>query len=416
MQKSGPGYDLPIAIALLVASNQIPDNYKNTILWGELSLGGKLRRGYGALLIAETARKFGFKKIVVPLENAQEVAIIKGIDCFSAKSLTESLKPKVIKKTDINYVTSNNKVSKEYNFSQITGQKRAKRALEIAAVGEHNVLFSGVPGSGKTLLARSFPGILDELNYKEKLEVTRIHSIAGKLNINEGIVTKRPFRSPHHSSSHVALVGGGAKLNPGEVTLAHKGVLFLDECTEFENRTMEALRQPLEDRFVTISRATGTVRYPADFILIGAMNPCKCGYAGDKDKQCSCTLFDKQRYAKRLSGPILDRIDMQLYIERVSVKDLRNKVLEEDSSIVKSRVVKAREFMLFRKNKNTNSKEENMELQARKLIFKAVDNLRLSARAYFKICKISRSIADLEQEYIIRKKHVVEALSLRSLG
>lgn len=348
--KKGAMYDLPIAVGILISSDQLEINLKESILIGELSLHGEVRSITGVLTMVDAGKKLGFKRFFIPWGNREEAALVEDVDIVPIKNLNELLnhfKGKVIKYTPDR--SSNNQIEKgisnDFDFKYVIGQESAKRALEIAAAGAHNCLLTGVPGSGKTYLSRCLPGILPEMTYEEKIEITRIYSISGLLE--KGLIQERPFRTPHHSSSRVALVGGGAIPKPGEVTLAHRGVLFLDEFTEFERSTIETLRQPLEDGVITIGRVNRTISYPAKFMLIAAMNPCKCGYRGDPDRECTCSANEIANYNRKISGPVLDRIDLQLNVYRVKIENMR-KQDAESSEAVKKRVEQAKKIQLAR--------------------------------------------------------------------
>ncbi|MEI7579566.1 MAG: YifB family Mg chelatase-like AAA ATPase [bacterium] len=429
--KNETSYDLPIAVGILLCSGQLQGDLDSSVFWGELSLDGDTRGCNGALIIADSSKKFNFKHIFLPKFNALEAGITAGIEVHPVKNLSEIV-DYFQKKIDLKYVASLDKADEiryeeNYDFKLIKGQLIAKRILEIAASGGHNVLFSGPPGSGKTLLARSVLNILPPLSYQERVEVTKIHSISGLLAGND-LIKLRPFRNPHHTISYAAMVGGGTIPRPGEISLASRGVLFLDEFNEFGPRTLEALRQPLEDRIVNISRASGMMTFPANFILITAMNPCKCGFLGDVEKPCSCSSMDLDKYRKRISGPILDRIDLQLNVMRVTKSEFSNHQQLEASEEVRKRVVSARDFQLSRLNKSqitniffnaelTNNalrKTLNLSKKASETINNAVDILHLSARGYFRILKVARTIADLDQSEIVKQMHLEEAISYRN--
>jgi magnesium chelatase family protein len=438
--KTGAGFDLPIAIGILKLMGAIEKEISNkTLFVGELSLDGKLRPVNGVLSICLWAKAHGYNKIFIPKDNANEGALVKNLEVFaieSLKQLTDILNSKTIIKPvpslDLELLSLENaklyyQTDKLYpnDFAYIRGQQIAKRALEIAASGGHNAMFIGQPGSGKTLLARSYPTILPRMTENEILEVTQIYSVAGLLKGGK-ILSTRPFRSPHHSSSYVALVGGGSKLRPGEISLSHRGVLFLDEFPEFSRETTEALRQPLEDGFVTISRASGTVEYPSRFYLLAAANPTPSGYNID-DPDALNRPQNKNaitRYQAKFSGPILDRIDIQVEVNRPNKDELQNKVLSERSIDIAKRVQSARDIQTkrFEGTKIHTNSEMNLsmidkfcvlEKAEKELLAKAIDKYKMSARSYMRIIKLSRTIADLENKDRIEVKHIAESLQYR---
>lgn len=431
LRKEGTGYDLPIAISLMITSHQLQlqlDNKKRLFV-GELALDGAVRSINGILPIAILAQQEKIDELYVPTDNALEAKLITGIKVFPVRTLAQliehlkaiALIQPVRKKT--NYQVEED--FGQYDLSSIRGQEQAKRALEIAAVGHHNVRLIGPPGSGKTLLAKTLPSFLPLMELTEALEVTRIYSVAGLLTGDSPLILKRPFRHPHHTASTAALVGGGRVPHPGEISLAHRGVLFLDELPEFPHLALEALRQPLEDRVITIARTQNTLQFPANFILITAQNPCPCGYLNDSSKECSCTPLQIIKYQKKISGPLLDRIDMHIEVPRVKFEKLsaaRDQI--ENSAKVRARVAKARKIQIERFKKSptlTNSEMTQEELEkfcpldnnSKNLLRQAVNQLNLSARGYNRILKLSRTIADLAESETIKTEHVAEALQYR---
>ena len=441
LKKEGPFFDLAIALSYLLAAGDIKFNSEKKIFLGELGLDGTLRRIHGALPLAQEAKRRGFEEIYLPKENAVEAALVEGINIFGANSLKEviehidqtkkplqkdgekeELKNKILIQppTKINY----KKELARTDFRDIRGQEGAKRGLEIAAAGGHNIAMYGPPGTGKTMLARAFSQLLPDLEMEEILEITGIHSVVG--NTESGLVCFPPFRAPHHTSSYVSIIGGGTYPKPGEVTLAHRGVLFLDEFPEFEKRVIESLRQPLEDNIVSISRAKGTAIFPSNFILVAAMNPCPCGNAGSKQKACICKPSDLDRYKRKLSGPIIDRIDLWVSVGNVDYKKLGGEGHGEPSEKIKERVERAREiqkkrFKKFGKEITTNSEMNVKDLgvmvhldgKVRDLLDDSAEHLGLSARAYHRVIKIARTIADLENSPEIEENHILEALQYR---
>lgn len=431
LKKEGPYFDLPVALSYMLASGDIDFNPEGKIFFGELGLDGTLHSVRGALPLTQAARKSGFKEIYLPKENAAEAALVEGIIIFGVESLAQVVKhldkenkntKKIIPelKTEILYTREN----RSGDFSDIRGQETAKRGLEIAAAGGHNIAMYGPPGTGKTMLARVFSTLLPDLELNEVLEITGIHSVAGALRGE--LVSSPPFRSPHHTSSYVSIVGGGAFPKPGEVTLAHRGVLFLDEFPEFERRVIEALRQPLEDNIVSISRARGSAVFPSNFILVAAMNPCPCGNMGNKKKSCVCKPSDLDRYKRKLSGPIMDRIDIWVSVGNVDYKKLGEEGTGEKSSVIRERVKNARviqkkRFQKLGRSVSTNSEMNvkdlshhiKLESGVRKLLDESAERLALSARAYHRVIKIARTIADLEDSGDIKENHILEAIQYR---
>ena len=426
--KEGSCYDLPMAVGILasVVKFEIP---KKSLFFGELSLDGTLRHTKGALLLSLFAKEKGIKNIFVPKASANEAAIIKGVNVYPVENLNQLLAHLLnqILIEPAKYIEKQNVVQKaEFDMKEILGQEQTKRAAEIAAAGGHNLFMVGSPGAGKTMLARALPGILPPLQEKESLEVTKIYSASGNIPPEGSVITICPFRSPHHTISQVGLVGGGSRPQPGEISLAHRGVLFLDEFTEFPRYILESLRQPMEDGHLTISRSQARVKYPSRFILIASANPCPCGYLYHPKKACGCSEREVKKYRKKISGPILDRIDLHIEVPVVDVEDLSGNVhLTESSELIRDRIIKARDIQRQRfteENIFINAEMKNEHIKkyclllpdVRKILAQAVTSFHLSARSYFKMIKVARTIADLSGASDIEISHMAEALQYRS--
>jgi len=429
IKKEGPAYDLPIAIGVLVATKQINTKLKDSLFIGELALDGQLRHTNGVLPIAIYAKRKGYKKLYVPKINEYEASLVEGIDVIPVKNLSQIIDHlngvKIISPAKISDISELDE-QKDFltDMAYVKGQEHVKRALEIAASGGHNVLMSGPPGTGKTLLAKTVPTILPRMTKEEALEVTKIYSIAGMLPSDKPLISIRPFRAPHHSASAPSLVGGGQFPKPGEISLAHRGVLFLDELPEFPRVNLENLRQPLEDGIVTISRAQGTLTFPAKFSLIASMNPCPCGYLSDPDRDCACSPSQIIKYQKKISGPLIDRIDLHIEVPRIKFEKLSVNNLAEPSKSIRERVEKARKIQEERfRNKNIVSNSEMSSQDVKEfckigeetlnILKTAISQFHLSARSYYKILKLARTIADLENKEEIASAHVAEALQYR---
>lgn len=434
IRKEGSSYDLPLAIGILAATGIInSDKLGKYLLIGELSLDGSLQPVKGALPIAIAARAQGFEGFILPKQNAREAAVVNNLQVYGVDNITEvidffngrkELIPTIVNTREEFY---QNQINFPFDFSDVKGQENVKRALEVAAAGGHNLIMIGAPGSGKSMMAKRLPSILPPLSLGESLETTKIHSVAGKLNKDSSLIATRPFRSPHHTISQVAMVGGGASPQPGEISLAHNGVLFLDELPEFNRNVLEVLRQPLEDRQITISRAKYTLNYPASFMLVASMNPCPCGYYNHPTRNCVCNPGQVQKYLNKISGPLLDRIDIQIEIVPVPFEKISEQQPGESSASIRERVIRARQIQTERFanyprihcNAQMTSKLLHQyaqpDSQGLQLLKNAMTRLNLSARAYDRILKVARTIADLEGSESIRSQHLAEAIGYRNL-
>lgn len=432
IKKDGTGFDLPMAIGILAATRHVPlESLSDYLILGELSLDGRVKPVAGSLPMALEARRAGYAGIIVPAGNGREAAVVEGIEVRPAESLSQVVaflrdEGAMAAADPDRAALLTRYTGQEDDFAEVMGQEHAKRAIEVAAAGGHNLMMIGPPGSGKTMLARRIPSILPALTFEEAIETTKIYSVVGMMGKDQALVVQRPFRSPHHTISDAGLIGGGHIPRPGEVSLAHNGVLFLDELPEFKKQVLEVLRQPLEDRWVTISRAASTLSYPAGFMLVAAMNPCPCGYYSDPNHACSCSAPQIQRYRSKISGPLIDRIDIHVEVPAVPYRELTGRPAEESSQVIRERVTRARDIQLARFQRSRiycNAQMNSRQIRTfcpiaagcRQLLESAIHRLALSARAYHRILKIARTLADLEGGQAIGEKHIAEAIQYRSM-
>ncbi|MEE8338398.1 MAG: YifB family Mg chelatase-like AAA ATPase [Dehalococcoidia bacterium] len=429
VRKEGPIYDLPIAVGILVASEQIADRFSETMLLGELSLDGHLRHANGVLPLVAMCAENGVTTAIVPLDDLSEARLVTGVRVYGLETLAQAAEEPASLTSIVPPPAAEPAETMVDDLSVIQGQEHVKRALEVAVAGGHNVMLQGPPGAGKTLLARAMPGLLPPLAISEALEVTKVYSVAGMLSRGQPLLAERPFRTPHHTVSHAGLVGGGSHIRPGEVSMAHRGVLFLDEFPEFSGAALEALREPLESGSVTITRARGSVTFPARFLLVAAMNPCPCGYYGDSKRACTCAEAAVSRYQRRISGPLLDRLDIFSDVPRVEFAELTGEPTGERSAVVRERVAAARAIQTARFEGTpliTNSEmgpqqvrrycQEPLAAEAQPLLASAMEQLALSARAFHRVLKVARTVADLAGSETIETVHLAEAIQYRRRG